>query len=77
MFDDLVIDAVAVLDAAGVPLWVFPGMIVAAIVVGGMIFKTGGWHGKVNSDLAVLREELREVRDDIRAILARLPAAKP
>lgn len=43
-------------------------------VVAGVAFALGTWKGKVDSDRASFKEFMREVRDDIKEILGRLPS---
>ena len=50
-----------------------PERIVAALAIGALIFKAGGWYGRVNGDLDTFHEVLQEIRTDIKGILARLP----
>ena len=48
--------------------------IVVAIAVGGLIFGAGKWVGAVNSDRASFSAFTKEIRDDIKKILDRLPS---
>ena len=57
-------------DWAGNPfLW-----IAVAIAVGGLIFGAGKWVGAVNSDRTSFNEFMKEIRDDVKKILDRLPS---
>ncbi len=60
------------LSSSALP-WLIPSAIVAALAIGALIFKAGGWYGRVNGDLDTFREVLQEIRTDIKGILARLP----
>ena len=53
--------------------WVIPSIIVSALAVGALIFRVGKWVGSVESDRKDFREFIKEVRDDIKEILGRLP----
>ena len=53
--------------------WVIPSIIVAVVTIGALIFKFGKWVGSVDSDRQDFREFIKEVRDDIKEILGRLP----
>lgn len=52
-----------------------PLMILAALAVGTVLYKTITWIANVNSDREKFHEFMNEVRDDIKKILGRLPSA--
>ena len=53
--------------------WVIPSIIVSALAVGALIFRVGKRVGSVEPDRKDFREFIKEVRDDIKEILGRLP----
>lgn len=63
-------DATAVSDLFTNP-WVWVGLLVALV---GAVFALGQWKGRVDADRASFKELMKEVRDDIKEILRRLPS---
>lgn len=63
-------DATAVSDLFTNP-WVWVGLLVALV---GAVFALGQWKGRVDADQASFKELMKEVRDDIKEILRRLPS---
>ena len=58
-----------------------PGIVLVALAVGGLIFKSGQWIQRVNSDrksfqafMDEVRRDIKEIRDDIKKIFGRFPA---
>ena len=49
------------------------GLVGVLVTLLALMFKFGDWHGKVNSDRSSFKEFMKEVRDDIKEILQRLP----
>lgn len=54
----------------GIPPWVW---VAAGLSVMGATFAVGKWYGSVNSDRSVFKDFIKEVRNDIKEILKRLP----
>ena len=63
-------DAAVVNDVFANP-WVWVGLLVALV---GAVFTLGQWKGKVDSDRASFKDFMKEVRNDIKEILRRLPS---
>lgn len=63
-------DATAVSDLFTNP-WVWVDLLVALV---GAVFALGQWKGRVDSDRASFKKLTKEVRDDIKEILRRLPS---
>ena len=53
--------------------WWYVSIAVLLLAVGGIIFKFGKWTGEVNSDRDRFNKFIKEVRDDIKTILSRIP----
>lgn len=53
------------------PGWVAP---VSVLTLAGILIGTGMWIGAVNSDRTTFKAFMKEVRDDIKTILGRLPS---
>ena len=53
--------------------FIIPTGIVAVIGVGALIWRGGAWYGSVNTDRANFKEFMKEVREDLKKILQRLP----
>ena len=53
--------------------FIIPTGILAAIGVGALIWRGGAWYGAVNTDRANFKEFMKEVREDLKKILQRLP----
>ena len=53
--------------------WWYVSIAVLLLTVGGIIFKFGKWTGEVNSDRDRFNKFIKEVRDDIKTILSRIP----
>ena len=58
-----------------------PAIILVILAVGGLIFKSGQWIQRVNSDrksfqafMDEIRSDIKEIRDDIKRIFGRLPS---
>lgn len=49
--------------------WILP----AAFVIVGVVFAAGRWYASVNADRADFKEFMKEVRQDIKEILNRMP----
>lgn len=57
---------------AEIPTWVFvaAGVLLSVLVIYGRI---AAWYGEVNSDRKSFKEFMKEVRDDIKELLERIP----
>lgn len=53
--------------------WWYVSIAVLLLTVGGIILKFGKWTGEVNSDRDRFNKFIKEVRDDIKTILSRIP----
>ena len=53
--------------------FIIPTGILAVIGVGALIWRGGAWYGSVNTDRANFKEFMKEVREDLKKILQRLP----
>ena len=49
------------------------GPILTLISIGAIIFTLGHWFGKINSDRKRFEEFAKEIRENIKIILGRLP----
>jgi len=52
-----------------------PAIVLATLAIIGAAVQAGKWIGNVNADRKSFRDFMQEIRDDIKAILQRLPAA--
>ena len=54
--------------------YIIPAIILILIALGTIIFKIGKWTGSVDNNIKIFKDFIKEVRDDIKEILNRIPA---